>query len=129
MLTGGQHHETTSHRYCCLARLLRGRFAVLTVGCSRLRSAPEPKTEEQKTVYALGLMLGRNIGVFNLTPRSGAGQAGLSDFDHQEETAVEVDTYGPKLDALARSRSAAAATAEKGAQGRDRQRGARAGRG
>jgi len=88
---------------------------VTAIGCSRLKAAPEPKTEEQKTLYALGLMLGRNIGVFNLTPEElDLVKAGLSDAVMKKKPAVELQTYGPKLDALARTRSTATATAEKG---------------
>jgi FKBP-type peptidyl-prolyl cis-trans isomerase FkpA len=87
---------------------------VLSLGCGRLKAAPEPKTEEQKTLYSLGLMLGRNIGVFNLTPEElELVKSGLSDSVLKKKPAVELTTYGPKLDALARSRSTATATGEK----------------
>jgi FKBP-type peptidyl-prolyl cis-trans isomerase FkpA len=87
----------------------------LTVGCARLKAAPEPKTEEQKTIYALGMMMGRNIGVFNLTADELAlVKAGLDDAVNKKKPAVEAETYAPKLDALARTRSSAIATAEKG---------------
>jgi len=86
----------------------------LTAGCMRAKAAPEPKTEEQKTIYALGLMMGRNIGVFNLSPEElELVKAGLSDSISKKKPAVELETYGPKLDALARTRSTAAAVAEK----------------
>jgi len=87
---------------------------LMTVGCGRLKAAPEPKTEDQKTLYALGLMLGRNISVFNLTPEElELVKSGLSDAVTKKKPSVEIATYGPKLDALARSRSNAAAVAEK----------------
>lgn len=86
----------------------------LTAGCMRAKAAPEPKTEEQKTIYALGLMMGRNIGVFNLSPEElELVKAGLSDSISKKKPAVELETYGPKLDALARTRSTSAAKAEK----------------
>jgi FKBP-type peptidyl-prolyl cis-trans isomerase FkpA len=87
----------------------------LSAGCMRAKAAPEPKTEEQKTIYALGLMMGRNIGVFNLSPEElELVKAGLVDSVNKKKPAVELETYGPKLDALARSRATAAAQAEKG---------------
>ncbi len=86
----------------------------LAAGCLRAKAAPEPKTEEQKTIYALGLMMGRNIGVFNLSPEElELVKAGLSDSISKKKPAVELETYGPKLDALARTRSTATAKAEK----------------
>ncbi len=68
-------------------------------------NAAAPQTDEQKTLYALGLTLGRSIEVFNLKP----GEldyvvAGLrAHFDGSP--AVELSEYGPKVGALARSRS------------------------
>ncbi len=86
----------------------------LTAGCMRAKAAPEPKTEEEKTVYALGLMMGRNIGVFNLTPEElELVKAGLADSVNKKKPAVELETYGPKLDALARTRQTSTAKAEK----------------
>jgi FKBP-type peptidyl-prolyl cis-trans isomerase FkpA len=97
-----------------ISALVAASFLV-TLGCSRLKAAPEPKTEEQKTLYALGLMLGRNIGVFNLTPEElELVKSGLSDAVSKKKPAVDLEVYGPKLDALARGRSTATATVEKG---------------
>jgi FKBP-type peptidyl-prolyl cis-trans isomerase FkpA len=87
---------------------------VMALGCSRLKAAPEPKTEDQKTLYALGLMLGRNISVFNLTPDElELVKAGLTDAVQKKKPSVEIATYGPKLDAMARGRQNASAANEK----------------
>jgi FKBP-type peptidyl-prolyl cis-trans isomerase FkpA len=106
---------------CYLGRMKRHISALLaaslmvTAGCARLRgSSATPKTEEQKTFYALGLMLGRNIGVFNLTNQElELVKAGLTDAVQKKKPAVEIETYGPKLDALARGRSTATMNDEK----------------
>ena len=42
-------------------------FVTGVAGCERFGGAAAPKTEDEKTLYALGLLLGRNLGVFNLT--------------------------------------------------------------
>ncbi len=84
-------------------------FAFVVVsGCNRLRgggSNATPTTEDEKTLYTLGMLLGRNLGTFNLT----AGEldfvkAGLSDMVLKRPHKVDLDTYGPKVDALARKR-------------------------
>lgn len=68
-------------------------------------NAAAPQTDDQKTLYALGLTLGRSIEVFNLKP----GEldyvlAGLrAHFDGSP--AVPLAEFGPKVGALARSRS------------------------
>ena len=37
-------------------------------GCNRLRGGgATPSTEDEKTLYTLGMLLGRNLGNFNLT--------------------------------------------------------------
>src|SRR5262245_9287086 len=71
---------------------------------------PKLDTEEQKTLYALGLLLGRNIKPFALNPDELAiVKAGLSDAVTNSKPQVELETYGPKLDALAQKRAAAGA--------------------
>jgi FKBP-type peptidyl-prolyl cis-trans isomerase FkpA len=73
-------------------------------------AAPKLDTEEQKTLYALGLLLGRNIKPFSLKPEELAiVKAGLSDAVTDTKPQVELDTYGPKVNELAQQRAAAAA--------------------
>ncbi|MBM7112315.1 FKBP-type peptidyl-prolyl cis-trans isomerase [Archangium primigenium] len=77
-----------------------------------------PQTEEQKTFYALGSTLGRQIQVFNMSPEDLAYmQAGLSAEVLGKEPAVDVRSYGPLIVELARNRSEArAAEAKKKSQ-------------
>src|SRR5437899_12520365 len=73
-------------------------------------SAPKLETEEQKTLYALGLLLGRNIKPFALKPDELAiVKAGLGDAVADSKPQVELETYGPKVNELAQKRAAAGA--------------------
>jgi FKBP-type peptidyl-prolyl cis-trans isomerase FkpA len=88
--------------------------------CGAPKPTPSPtpaaalQTEEQKTLYALGLILGRNLSVFHLTPEElTAVQKGLGDSVKGTTPEVELATYGPKVDELARTRAMAGAEAEK----------------
>jgi FKBP-type peptidyl-prolyl cis-trans isomerase FkpA len=66
------------------------------------------ETDDQKTLYTLGLLLGRNIKVFALTPEELAiVKAGLGDAVTDGKPQVDLDVYGPKVDELAQKRSAA----------------------
>jgi hypothetical protein len=74
-------------------------------------------TEEDKTFYALGKLLGRNIRVFQLTPHEfEIVKAGLAEAvfkSHPER--VEIEIYGPKVDLLAKAKSKESAVGEKAA--------------
>lgn len=71
---------------------------------------PKLETEDQKTLYALGLLLGRNIKPFALKPDELAiVKAGLGDAVTDAKPQVELDTYGPKVNELAQKRAAAGA--------------------
>src|SRR5947207_12301927 len=74
-------------------------------------SAPvKMETEDQKTLYALGLLLGRNIKPFALKPDELAiVKAGLSDAVADSKPQVELETYGPKVNELAQKRAASGA--------------------
>ena len=83
-------------------------------GCGRLTGGGAPKTEDDKTLYALGMIIGRNLSDFNLTPRElDVVKAGMTDMVQKKKTAVELETYGPKVDALHTSRRTGRAAAEK----------------
>jgi FKBP-type peptidyl-prolyl cis-trans isomerase FkpA len=87
-----------------------------TAGCNRMTgSSVTPKTEDEKKLYAIGLVLGRNVGVFNLTAEElPYVEAGLRDAVLKRKPAVELDTYGPKINAMARDRQMAKTSGEKG---------------
>ncbi len=96
------------------ARAVAVTMIVLVVACTTRAANPEPKTEEEKTIYALGLALSRNLAQFNLTPHElELVKAGLTAGVLGKEKKVELDAYGPKLQELAKARAAAGATDEK----------------
>lgn len=83
-------------------------------------SSVTPKTEEEKTFYALGLDIGKNIDVFGLQPAElELVKAGLSDgVTHGRKPLVELDQIRPKIFELAKKRQELVATQEK-AKGKD----------
>jgi FKBP-type peptidyl-prolyl cis-trans isomerase FkpA len=93
--------------------------AVLTAmsmtGCKRFGGGGKtPSTEDEKTLYTLGMLLGRNLGTFNLTPDElEFVKSGLSDMVLKKEHKVDLDKYGPKVDALARKRGQERVAVEK----------------
>jgi FKBP-type peptidyl-prolyl cis-trans isomerase len=67
-------------------------------------------TDEQKTFYALGLLLGDNVQVFDLKPEELAiVKAGMTDAVTGAKPQVDIDTFGPKVNDLARKRASAGA--------------------
>ncbi len=71
-------------------------------------------TEDQKTLYALGLALSRNLASFNLTPDELATvEAGLSDGLFTKEKKVDLEKYSQKIQELAQSRAKVSADKEK----------------
>src|SRR6516162_543126 len=77
-------------------------------------AAPKLDTDDQKTLYALGLLLGGNIKTFSLTPEElNIVKAGLTDAVTNAKPQVELQTYGPKVNELAQKRAAAGAVDEK----------------
>ena len=69
--------------------------------------APKLESEDQKTLYALGLVLGRNVQPFALKPEEVAVvKAGFGDAISGAKPQVELQTYGPKLNELPTRRQA-----------------------
>ena len=76
--------------------------------------AADPKTDDDKTLYALGIALSRNLAVFDLKPSElEFVQQGLADGVLDKDKKVDFDAYSGKIQNLAKARSAVAAEGEK----------------
>ena len=81
--------------------------------CARLGGGA-PKSEDDKTLYALGMIIGRNLTDFNLTPRElDIVKAGMTDTVEKKKTPIEIEVYGPKVDKLHQDRRVARGALEK----------------
>jgi FKBP-type peptidyl-prolyl cis-trans isomerase FkpA len=75
--------------------------------------APKPMTDEEKTIYALGLSMYRSLGQFDLSPDElTILKKALTDAA-AGKPAIEIDTWGPKIQALAGARAARIAEKQK----------------
>jgi FKBP-type peptidyl-prolyl cis-trans isomerase FkpA len=70
----------------------------------------ELKTEEQKTLYAVGLAIARDVAPFGLSHAElEIVKQGLTDAVTGKKPAVDLPAYGPKIQELEKKRSAALA--------------------
>lgn len=89
--------------------------SLAAVSCAKTRaSGPELKTDDQKTLYALGLVVSENLAQFNLSEADlEIVKAGLSDGVLRRERRVDMAEFGPKIQTLAQARASAGAAVEK----------------
>ena len=91
---------------CCLALLL-------ITGTATLAAAPEITTDEQKTLYTLGLALSRSLAGFTLSEAELAiVTLGLTDGVLQREPKVDPQLFMPKVQELQKTRTAVVAAVE-----------------
>src|SRR5215470_17585360 len=103
---------------CTMRTVVSWVLVLLVAGASAASTAsaagPELKTDDQKTLYAIGLFVSRNLVPFNLTPEElEFVKAGIADGVGGKEAKVDLQTYSPKVQELQKSRMAAAAAVEK----------------
>jgi FKBP-type peptidyl-prolyl cis-trans isomerase FkpA len=78
-------------------------------------AAPKPMTDEEKVVYTLGLSIYRSLGQFDLSPAElKIVEQALTDAA-ANKPAVDINTYGPQIDAFANARASRVASREKAA--------------
>lgn len=78
--------------------------AALTIS-SLSHAAEPPKSEEQKTLYAVGANVARSLSVFSLTPQEfELVLQGLQDAQTAKKADFDVTSYNSKIQELARSR-------------------------
>lgn len=84
--------------------------------CSCAATAQTLDTDEHRTLYAVGVVLGNNLLQFNLTPAELAlVEAGLRDSVFGTEPRVDMALYGQQITVLRDARQAVGAAAEKAA--------------
>jgi FKBP-type peptidyl-prolyl cis-trans isomerase FkpA/FKBP-type peptidyl-prolyl cis-trans isomerase FklB len=88
---------------------------VLLTGASALTAgAADPSTDEQKTFYALGLIISQSLAPFALTESElDLVRAGMTDGVLKKTPKVDLPTYGPKVNQVQQTRTAAQAETEK----------------
>lgn len=76
--------------------------------------AAQPQTEDQKTLYALGVHMSRQLAVFNLSAEEYEFvKEGITDAAAGKKLIAEPEAYGQNLNALAQARMEAAAQKQK----------------
>ncbi|MEO8275503.1 MAG: FKBP-type peptidyl-prolyl cis-trans isomerase [Thermoanaerobaculia bacterium] len=81
---------------------------------SSATSAAMTPEEENNTIYALGLMLARNLQTLDLTPAEVKRVVeGINDGTSGKATAIKIEDYAPKVKALGMARQEKRAVAEK----------------
>jgi FKBP-type peptidyl-prolyl cis-trans isomerase FkpA len=77
-------------------------------------AAPEPTTEEQKTLYALGLAINQSLDVYTLNEAEfELVKSGITDGYLKRSSKVDLKAYGPKIQQLQQVRASVIAEAEK----------------
>jgi FKBP-type peptidyl-prolyl cis-trans isomerase FkpA len=80
---------------------------LLAAGCNRGTHNVKLNTDDEKTLYALGMVMGRNLGTFALTPAELAiVERGAEDQVSGAKPLVELQEWGPKINVLAQKRGA-----------------------
>lgn len=102
-------------------------LALLLAGCQKdagattpaapvTPAAVEPKTDDEKILYAMGLVMGRNLTGLDFSPADlEMLKLGMTDEALGKTKKVTLEEYGPKIQAFAQARAGAVATKEKAA--------------
>jgi FKBP-type peptidyl-prolyl cis-trans isomerase FkpA len=78
---------------------------LMTLLATPVFAVDTPKNDDQKTLYAIGLLIARQLTVFNLTPAEmEVVKQGLTDAASGKKPEVEVSAYGEKVQELAKAR-------------------------
>jgi len=89
-------------------------LAALSLGAQLAAAQGALESDEDKTLYALGIALGSNIQQFALTEAEVAiVESGLRDAVLGNEPSVEMSVYGPMIQDLANARAASQSAGEK----------------
>lgn len=91
-------------------------LALMLAGCSGSGGEAKLDNDDQKTLYAIGIVLSQQLKALGLTEDElEAVQAGLADGAMKRTEKVEMQTYGPKIETWAQARLMKASESERAA--------------
>ena len=89
-------------------------LSLFLVATPVLAASQEPGTDEQKTLYALGLAISQNLAPFTLSEAElDMVKNGMIDGVLKRTPKVDIQTYGPKISQLQQARLSVVAESEK----------------
>jgi FKBP-type peptidyl-prolyl cis-trans isomerase FkpA len=104
---------TTAPKPAAAGRGAAGRGAAAAPKPAALPAPAPLATDDEKTIYSIGISIGQSLSMFNLTPAElELVKRAISD-SAAGKPAVELSEWGPKIQPLARDRAAAVAVKEK----------------
>jgi FKBP-type peptidyl-prolyl cis-trans isomerase FkpA len=87
---------------------------LLTEWSGATAGAADPANDDQKTMYALGVIISQSLAPFSLTESElEFVRAGMTDGVLKKTSKVDLPTYGPKVNQLQQARASAQAETEK----------------
>jgi FKBP-type peptidyl-prolyl cis-trans isomerase FkpA len=105
-----------SHSFLKLYSMGIATVVALQLSSTSLCAGTPIMSEEQKTLYAIGLTVSRSLSVFNLTPEElEIVKQGITDSVIGKKTEIELNSYYEKVQQLARTRRIALGEKQAGA--------------
>jgi len=87
---------------------------LVSLGSGARAQAADPKTEDDKALYSIGVLIARQLDVFNLAPAElDLVKRGLNDATGGKKLLAEPETYQPKINQLAQARMKVSAEKQK----------------
>src|SRR6476646_10430123 len=89
-------------------------IVLLSDTSARTAGAADPSTDDQKTMYALGLIISQSLAPFSLTDSElDFVRSGMTDGVLKKTPKVDLQTYGPRVNKFQQPGAAAQADVEK----------------
>jgi len=89
-------------------------LAALLASLTAAARAQELKTDDEKTLYSIGVLIGKQLEVFNLAPAElELVKRGLNDTASGKKPLADPETYQPKINQLAQARMKVSAEKQK----------------
>ena len=97
-----------------MRRLILAALVASLATAARAQASADPKNDDEKTLYSIGVLIAKQLEVFNLAPAEiDLVKRGLNDATGGKKLLAEPEAYQPKINQLAQARMKVAAEKQK----------------